>query len=310
MNDEALALTPDLLLRERQLVVNGVRLHLVEAGPEDGPLVLLLHGFPEFWRAWERQLGPLARAGFRVVAPDLRGYNLSEKPPGVDAYRVGALQEDVAALIRALGHARARVVGHDWGGIVAWALALRQPEVVERLVILNAPHPAAFRRVARKPAQWRRSWYIFFFQLPWLPERLLPSFGRWALRGTNPRAYTEEERRRYQEAWARPGAATAMINYYRAMLRPRGRRGPEAPTGAGTPPPIRVPTLVLWGERDVALLPELAGGLERWVPGVQVVRFPGASHWVMRDEPVRVNNLLLKFLSDQAGPDFVPSSDP
>jgi len=294
----------------RELIVNGVRLHLVEMGPQDGPLVILLHGFPEFWRAWERQLGPLARAGFRVVAPDLRGYNLSEKPPGVGSYRVSALQQDVAALIRALGHSRARVVGHDWGGIIAWALALRQPEVIERLVILNAPHPATFRRAARKPAQWRRSWYIFFFQLPWLPERLLPRFGRWALRGTNPRAYTEEDRQLYEEAWARPGAATAMINYYRAMLRFGG--GSQATREV---PPIHTPTLVLWGERDVALLPELADGLERWVPGVRVVRFPRASHWVMRDEPVRVNNLLIAFLSGEPlsgeeGPDFVPSSDP
>ncbi|MEF2276792.1 alpha/beta hydrolase [Deinococcus sp. YIM 134068] len=277
----------------RQIVVNGVRLHYVEAGEASGPLVVLLHGFPEFWRAWEGQIGPLARAGFRVVVPDLRGYNLSEKPPGVDAYRVGNLQEDVAALIRALGHERAHVVGHDWGGIVAWALAIRQPEVVERLVVLNAPHPAAFRRVARKPAQWRRSWYIFFFQLPWLPERFLHRFGAWALRGTNPNAYSGEDRRLYREAWDQPGAATAMINYYRAMGRAGGTQG------GGRSSQVRAPTLLLWGERDVALLPELADadGLEPYVPDLRVVRFPRASHWVMRDEPVRVNNLLIGFLS-------------
>ncbi len=281
------------MLSHGQVVVNGVRLHYVEAGPQEGPPVILLHGFPEFWRAWERQIGPLARAGFRVVAPDLRGYNLSEKPPGVDAYRVGTLQEDVAALIRALGHERARVVGHDWGGIIAWALAIRQPEVVERLVILNAPHPLAARRVARKPAQWRRSWYILFFQLPWLPERFLHRFGAWALQGTNPRAYTDEDRRLYREAWDQPGAATGMINYYRALRRSRG-----AGRGGARETRVQVPTLVLWGDRDVALLPELADGLERWVPGVRVVRFPRASHWVMRDEPVRVNNLLIDFLAD------------
>ncbi|WP_051935439.1 alpha/beta fold hydrolase [Deinococcus sp. YIM 77859] len=275
-------------LTEHQVVVNGVRLHYVAAGPRDGPPAVLLHGFPEFWRAWERQIGPLARAGFRVVVPDLRGYNLSEKPPGVAAYRVGRLQADVAALIHALGYGRAHVVGHDWGGIIAWALAVRQPEVVDRLVILNAPHPAAVRRVFRKPAQWFRSWYIFFFQLPWLPERFLRRFGRWALRGTNPAAYTEEDRRLYEEAWAQPGAATGMINYYRALFRFR-REGQD--------PLVRVPTLVLWGERDVALLPELASGLERWVPDVRVIRFPRASHWIMRDEPVRVNNLLMEFLS-------------
>ncbi|GAA5514523.1 epoxide hydrolase A [Deinococcus carri] len=272
---------------ERELVVNGVRLHLVEAGPAGGPLVLLLHGFPEFWRAWERQIEPLARAGFRVVAPDLRGYNLSEKPPGVTAYRLKTLREDVAALIHALGHERAHVVGHDWGGIIAWALAIRQPEVVERLVILNAPHPAAARRMLRTPRQWLKSWYILFFQLPWLPERVLPRFGAWALHGTNPRAYTEQDRDLYRQAWAQPGAATGMINYYRALRR----------FGNVKETRVRVPTLVLWGQRDVALLPELADGLERWVPNLRVVRLPRASHWVMRDEPVRVNNLLVDFLS-------------
>ncbi|GMA16259.1 alpha/beta fold hydrolase [Deinococcus metallilatus] len=274
-------------LAGRELVVNGVRLHVVEAGPVDGPLVVLLHGFPEFWRAWERQIGPLARAGFRVVAPDLRGYDLSEKPPGVPAYRLSRLREDVAALIHALGYERAHVVGHDWGGIIAWALAIRQPEVVDRLVILNAPHPAAARRMLRMPRQWLRSWYILFFQLPWLPERFLLRSGRKMLRGTNPAAYTPHDRELYQRAWEQPGAATAMINYYRALPRFGNVKENE----------VRVPTLVLWGERDVALLPELADGLERWVPDLRVVRFPRASHWVMRDEPVRVNNLLLGFLS-------------
>ncbi|MCP2015025.1 pimeloyl-ACP methyl ester carboxylesterase [Deinococcus sp. HSC-46F16] len=285
---------PETEFRSRHVVTNGVRLHVVEAGPERGPPVVLLHGFPEFWEGWTRQIGPLSRAGFRVIVPDLRGYNLSEKPSGVRAYRVGTLQEDVAGLIRALGYERAHVVGHDWGGIIAWALALRQPEVIERLVILNAPHPAAYRRALGHPAQWMRSWYVLFFQLPWLPERMLPRFGRWALQGTNPAAYLPEERRRYEEAWARPGAATAMVNYYRAMVRLGGLG-----RGGGAVPPIRVPTLVLWGERDVALRPELADGLEEWVPGVRVVRFPRASHWVMRDEPLRVNNLLLEFLSGQ-----------
>ncbi|ABF44722.1 alpha/beta hydrolase fold protein [Deinococcus geothermalis DSM 11300] len=230
-------------LTEHQVVVNGVRLHCVAAGPEDGPPVLLLHGFPEFWRAWERQIGPLARAGFRVVVPDLRGYNLSEKPPGVAAYRVSTLQKDVAALIHALGYRRSHVVGHDWGGIIAWALAIRQPEVVDRLVILNAPHPAAARRMLRLPRQWLRSWYIFFFQLPWLPEHFLLRSGRKMLRGTNPAAYTPQDRKLYQRAWEQPGAAIAMINYYRALPRFGNVKGNE----------VRVPTLVLWGERDMVL---------------------------------------------------------
>ena len=275
-------------LTHHHIVANGLRLHYVAAGPQDGPPVLLLHGFPEFWRAWERQIGPLARAGLRVIVPDLRGYNLSEKPAGVAAYRLSTLQRDIAGLIRALGYERAHVVGHDWGGIIAWALAIRQPEVVRRLVILNAPHPGAARRALRRPAQWRRSWYILFFQLPWLPERFLQRFGRWALRGVNPDAYTPRDLALYHEAWDQPGAATAMINYYRAL---------RLTTGEHAALQVRAPTLVLWGERDMALLPELADGLERWVPDLRVVRFPHASHWVMRDEPLRVNNLISAFLA-------------
>ncbi|MFC4636924.1 alpha/beta fold hydrolase [Deinococcus hohokamensis] len=278
---------------EHDVLAGGLRMHYVAAGPEQGPLVVLLHGFPEFWRAWEYQLGPLARAGFRVVAPDLRGYNLTEKPPEVHAYRVETLQNDVAALIRALGRERAQVVGHDWGGIVAWQLAIRQPGMVERLVILNAPHPAVSRRVMKDPAQQRRSWYIFFFQLPWLPERLLPAFGNWALRGTRPGSYTEEDRAHYRRAWAQPGAASGMINYYRALLRHGTRHGlnrhdPHNET-------VKAPTLIIWGDKDVALLPEMAEA-QPWVPDLRLVHLPRASHWVMRDEPVKVNNLLIDFL--------------
>ncbi|SMB90446.1 alpha/beta fold hydrolase [Deinococcus hopiensis] len=279
-------------LKHHHILTNGIRLHYVAAGPEDGPPTVLLHGFPEFWRAWERQIGPLARAGFRVIVPDLRGYNLSEKPPGVGAYRIDTLQRDVSGLIQALGYERANVVGHDWGGIIAWALAIRQPEVVDRLAILNAPHPGASREGFRKPAQWRRSWYIFFFQLPWLPERFLHRFGEWALRGSQPDAYTPQDRELYRQAWDQPGAATAMISYYRALGRSAG-----AASASDAALQVRVPTLVLWGDQDGALLPELADGLERWVPDVRVVRFPRASHWVMRDEPLRVNNLISEFLS-------------
>lgn len=286
---------------ERYVTVNGVHLHVVEAGPPQGPLVVLLHGFPEFWRAWERQIGPLARAGLRVVAPDLRGYHLSDKPPGVEAYRVETLQEDVAALIRLLAQeqgqaapGRASLVGHDWGGIVAWQLAIRQPELLERLVILNAPHPAASRRVMKKPEQQKKSWYVAFFQLPWLPERVLPLFGRWALRGTRPDSFTPEDLARYRRAWAQPGAPGGMINYYRALMRFGTRHGlnrndPHAED-------VRVPTLLIWGQKDAALSPEMAEVAE-WVPDLRVVRLARASHWVMRDETVRVNNLLLDFLA-------------
>ena len=274
----------DIVHTER--LVNGVRLHCVEAGPENGPPVLLLHGFPDFWHGWERQIGPLARAGFRVVAPDLRGYNLSEKPQGVAAYHIDTLVADVAGLVHDLGHERAHIVGHDWGGVIAWAVAISRPGVVDRLVILNAPHPGAFGREMRRTEQKKRSWYVGFFQLPWLPERLLVPFGRQALAGARPGSYSAEDLRHYQTAWTQPGAPTAMLNYYRALIRFGNVRGRH----------VAAPTLLLWGEKDMALVPELAQGLEKWVPNLKTVRFPRATHWVLRDEALRVTQELLEFL--------------
>ncbi|WP_189005831.1 alpha/beta fold hydrolase [Deinococcus malanensis] len=280
---------------EHEIRVNGVRLHYVEAGPAAGPLVVLLHGFPEYWRAWEHQIGPLARAGFRVVAPDMRGYNLSEKPQDIEAYRVQTLQEDIAKLIRALGAGRAHVVGHDWGGIVAWQLAIRQPEAVDRLVILNAPHPGAARRGMKHPEQLKRSWYVYLFQLPVLPELLLERFGRWALRGTRQDAFTPQDMRLYRTAWRQPGAARGMVNYYRALRRCGTRHGLSRQPDNEK---VDSPTLVIWGQRDAALIPEMAEA-QPWVRDMRLVRLPRASHWVMRDEPVKVNNLLIDFLQAQ-----------
>ena len=277
-------MSPEIVHSERR--VNGVRLHCAETGPEGGPLVLLLHGFPEFWHAWDRQMGPLARAGFRVVAPDLRGYNLSEKPPGVESYRIETLVGDVAALIRDLGRDRAHIVGHDWGGVIAWAVAISRPDVVDRLVVLNAPHPGAFGRELRRPEQKKRSWYVGLFQLPWLPERLLVPFGRWALGGARAGSYSEADMKLYHAAWTQPGAATAMLNYYRALIRFGNVKGRQ----------VQAPTLLLWGEKDVALVPELADDLGKWVPNLKTVKFPKATHWVMRDETLRVNQELLAFL--------------
>ena len=276
----------------REAVVNGVRLHYVEAGA--GPLVLLLHGFPEFWYAWRRQIGPLAAAGFRVLAPDLRGYNLSDKPHGVAAYRVEALTADVAGLIRHAGDGAAAVVGHDWGGVLTWLLPVYFPELVHKRVILNAPHPAALRRELRRGTQQLlRSWYVFFFQLPVLPEAMM----RRRLRPAGPDAATPTRpprrlhRRRRSGLPARPdpaGALMAAINYYRAAFR-RPRR-PEDDR------PCPVPTLVLWGDRDRFLGPRLTEGLERWAPNVRIERIPDASHWVQNDAPERVNALMMEFL--------------
>jgi pimeloyl-ACP methyl ester carboxylesterase len=281
--------------QHRQVNLGRVRLHCVEAG--SGPPVLLLHGFPEFWYSWRHQLPALEAAGFRAIAPDLPGYNLSSKPRGVRSYRVEGLVEDLARLIPARGQQKAFVVGHDWGGVLAWHLAAFHPECVERLAILNAPHPAAYFRELWSMNQLLKSWYVFFFQLPLLPELFLRrsnlAFLDEELRRepSRPAAFTDADVRLYKEALRRPGALTAALNYYRAALR-RGRRRDPRPGK-----PLRVPTLVIWGERDSYLSPRLLDGLEKWVPGVRVERLPGVSHWVQNDAPDQVNRLLLEFLA-------------
>ncbi len=282
------------LWEHRQAIVNGIRLHYVEAGA--GPLVILLHGFPEFWYAWRHQIPALAAAGCHVVAPDMRGYNLSEKPAGVRAYMLASLTADVAALIEHLGAAQATVVGHDWGGGVAWAVPMRYPHLVERLVILNAPHPGAFLRELKTPDQLRKSWYMFFFQLPWLPELAIRSGNSAILRDmlrhepTRPGAFSEEDIGLYVQALMQPGALTAALNYYRAL----GRRSPLR--AAREIRRIDVPTLLIWGEQDPYLGIRLTMNLERWVSDLRVERIPEASHWVQADAPERVNSLINGFL--------------
>lgn len=274
----------------REERVNGVRLHRVERGT--GTPVVLLHGFPEFWWGWRRQMPALAAAGLRAVAPDLRGYNFSEKPPGIAAYRVETVAADVAALIGALGVERAHLVGHDWGGVVAWYVAMLHPGRVDRLAVLNAPHPQAFRRELRRGPQALRSWYAGAFQLPLLPEaafrargyRLLNRVFRGA--GGRPDVFGPDELARYREAAARPGALSAMLHYYRAAL-----RHPRPPSS-----PIPHETLLVWGERDPALGVELTEGLEPWVPRLRVERIPEAGHWVQHEAPERVNTMLVDFL--------------
>lgn len=273
--------------------VNGVRLHYVEAGA--GPLVVLLHGFPNFWWLWRRHIPLLAAAGFRVVAPDLRGYNLSAKPSGAASYAVSAIARDVAELVRACdapraaGAPRATVVGHDWGGVVAWRLGASHADVVRGLVVINAPHPAAFARELRSPGQLARSWYAAFFQLPVLPELAL-STGRFAavarvLRRGPARAdaFTEDDVERHRRALARPGALHAALGYYRAAF----RRAARDLRSAGAPP-VTVPTLLLWGDRDAYLRPGNARGLERWAARLRVRHFPGATHWLPVEEPAAV----------------------
>jgi pimeloyl-ACP methyl ester carboxylesterase len=284
-------------LRHTTISTNGIRLHAVESGPEDGPLVLLLHGFPEFWYGWRHQIGALAAAGYRVLAPDQRGYNLSEKPRVLRAYGLDRLAADVVGLIAARGYDRASVVGHDWGAAVAWWTALRHPSWVDRLAILNVPHPAVFLAHLRgDPAQRRRSWYILFFQLPWLPEALLRA-GDWrgAVRmlqaSSLPETFSAADFARYREAWAHPGAFTAMLHWYRAFL----RRPPHRPANLR----VAQPTVVIWGARDVALRQEMAAESVAWCDRGRLVLIADATHWVQHDAAERVNRELLALLAER-----------
>ncbi len=277
---------------EGYLLANGVRLHYIAAGT--GPLTLLLHGFPEFWYSWRAQIPALAAAGRRVVALDLRGYNLSEKP--AFGYDVATLAADVREVISALGETRADVVGHDWGGVIAWAFALREPDYLRRLVIVNAPHPGRFwRGLARHPRQLLRSIYVGFFQFRGLAERAIRrnefSSLRQTFRAADPgRAWLgDDDIERFIEAIARPGALTAALEYYRQLV----RTGPAAFSPARI---IEAPTLVLWGELDPYIIPEMADGLDAWMRNVHVHRFATAGHWLNQQEPERVNEELVAFL--------------
>jgi pimeloyl-ACP methyl ester carboxylesterase len=286
--------------RERWIPAGEVKLHAVEAGPEDGPLAILLHGFPEFWYGWRRQLAPLAAAGYRVLAPDQRGYNLSEKPRGVAAYGLDRLARDVVGLIDDAGREKALLVGHDWGGAVAWWTAIRHPERIAKLAVLNMPHPRVMERFVRHdPAQRKRSSYIFLFQIPWLPERRLAAgnFARAAAalaKTSRPGTFGEDDLARYRAAWSQPGAVHAMIQWYRAALRARPRRPPSTE--------VRVPTLLVWGARDRFLGREMAEPSIARCPDGRLAIVDEAGHWVQHEEPERVTRLLLDFFAEGAAP--------
>ena len=271
---------------------NNIRLHVVQAGPTDGPLVILLHGFPEFWYGWRHQIDALAEAGFWVWAPDQRGYNLSDKPNGISAYRIDTLAADIVGLIDAAGRQKAVIVGHDWGAAVAWWLAATHPDRVERLAVLNVPHPAVMSRFVRHDlGQLRRSWYIGFFQLPGLPE-FLCRLGNWAAltrlfrQSSRPGTFTEADFEQYRTAWSQPGAFRSMINWYRAAL--------QKPPKGMMPKRITVPTLLIWGARDQFLKRDMAQlSIDRCDNG-HLVFFEQATHWVQHEEIKKVSGLIME----------------
>lgn len=310
-------------LEHRFVDTNGIRLHCAVDG--DGPLVVFLHGFPECWYSWRHQLAALAPQ-FRVVAPDLRGYGDSDKPEGVAAYDRSQLVADVEGLIKAFGEKSAVIVGHDWGGAIAWQFAVDRPDMTRRLVVMNCPHPAIFaEHLQSNPRQLAKSWYMFFFQIPWLPETLLGLNGAWpignAIRQSAIRKdkITDDDLAHLRAAASRPGALHAAINYYRAVFRSDEAKANLPPWlrrflhGDAAPLPIRArpedwpkigaPTLLIWGEEDVALRKELTLGLERVVSAPFEVKYiPGSGHWVQQEAADEVNALLLHFLADLAPP--------
>jgi pimeloyl-ACP methyl ester carboxylesterase len=291
--------------------VNGVRLHYVTQGK--GPLIIFLHGFPEFWYEWKDQLPEFAK-DHRAVAPDMRGYNLSEKPAGVDAYQMKSLVEDVRALAEHLGYKKFILVGHDWGGGVAWSFAIAHPEYLERLVIVNCPHPAVLaRELAENPAQQKASQYMLLFRSA-QAEQVLSANDYAALvngvlgDGLKNGVFTEADKQAYIEAWSQPGALTGGLNYYRAANLgppppPKEGEAPASPTSSGTAfgldasnLTVKVPTLVIWGEKDTALLTGNLDGMDKFVPELTIQRIPDGSHWVIHEKPALVNAYIRDFI--------------
>lgn len=282
-------------MESKYISVNGIRLHYMEAG--SGDLVILLHGFPEFWYGWRRQIPMLGRH-YRVVAPDMRGYNLSDKPQGIRQYKMDILVQDIAELIAQLGGGRAILVGHDWGAAVAWAVAATHPDMIIKLGIINVPHPLEMRRALRgfNLRQWARSYYMFLFQLPRLPEwfmaRDLPRTFTNVFKSFSPCGVvpTDEEIQEYVKAYSHAGALTGPINYYRAALR--------YPDALDVSVVLPMPVLMIWGEQDRALGKELTYNTKQYCADLETVYDPTSGHFITADNPELVNAALLRFFAD------------
>ncbi|MGJ3646963.1 alpha/beta fold hydrolase [Sphingomonas sp. GlSt437] len=282
----------------RRLTANGIDFELAEAGVDNGRdrLALCLHGFPELNLSWRYQMPMLAAQGWRVWAPNLRGYGTTTRPTGIAAYHLDRLCEDVAALIDASGAREVMLVAHDWGAIIAWTFAIRRIRPLSRLVIMNVPHPLVFQRELKHWRQIRRSWYVYFFQLPWLPERGLTRRGGAAIRrvfrdmAIDKSRFPRELLNLYAAASCQPGAATAMVNYYRANF----RDGAYFKAGDGR---VDVPTLMIWGEEDTALNIRCTEGTDAYCADFRLERLPQVSHWVQQEAPERVNEIVAAWLS-------------
>lgn len=283
--------------REARHDVNGVHLHTIEAGEAGASVVMLLHGFPDFWWGWRRQIDPLAAAGYHVVVPDMRGYNSSDAPQEVAAYRLDLLAADVLGLADTYGAERFHLVGHDWGAIVSWWVAARHPDRLGRMVVMDGPHPdVSIRQLLARPTQALRSTYVAFFQIPRVPEAVLSARGFAALRAAMRReahegAFEPGALDRYAEAWSHPGSLTGMLNYYRALRHHR----------AGAPSRIAPPTLILWGENDTFLEHHVAEQSLELCDAGRMVVIEDSTHWLHLEQPDRVNAEILGFLAEPDG---------
>jgi len=275
------------------LPTNGIHLHTALAGPETGEPVILLHGFPDAWFGWEGQIKSLANSGFRVIAPDQRGYNLSDKPPGVANYGMHNLVKDVLGLADGLGYERFFIAGHDFGAMVCWNLAMDHSQRIKRMSIANVPHPKVMGSYLRThPSQMLKSWYTFFFQIPGLPERLVRVKNWNMLLSAMPDNFTEDQRDQYREAWRQPGAISSMINWYRASLRGLGK--------STNPSQITVPTLIIWGKQDPHISYEMALLSSDLCIDKRFETFEDATHWVLYDKPDEVSKLLIEHFSTKS----------
>ncbi|MFB9862887.1 alpha/beta fold hydrolase [Rufibacter immobilis] len=277
--------------RAQHYSVNKIQLHTVEAGPSSGNTILFLHGFPEFWYGWKHQLAFFAAQGWHAVAPDQRGYNLSSKPTGVEAYTIDKLTQDVVELIPQVSQGKVVLVGHDWGGAVAWNIALKYPHLLDKLVILNMPHPeVAHHHLTHNPKQMLRSWYTGFFQIPWVPEVVSSSFDFKLLESSmtgsaRSNAFSPAEMEGYRTAWEQPDALEAMINWYRAYK--------YNPIEADQK--VQVPTRMIWGKQDKFLGTELAQPSIEECAHSELIFLEEATHWLHHEFPEKVNQLIYEF---------------
>lgn len=282
-------------MENRIIRTNGIAMNVMVAGDPKGKPVILLHGFPEFWYGWRNQIQPLVDAGFYVWIPDQRGYNLTDKPPELGDYRIDELVLDMVGLLRATGHDKVNIVGHDWGAMVAWWLALRYPEYIEKLVIMNVPHPEIYGKFigGLDVRQIAKSMYAVFFQLPFLPEGLFHAANSKVMLNylkfnSRKGSFSDADLAEYQKAWSQKGALKAMLNWYRAYV----RHSPTPPDDWTVSPP----TLMIWGKKDTYLSHRMAGPSIEWCKDGRLVLFEDATHWVQHDKADEVNTLLVEFL--------------